>query len=355
MRTSTITMSSGNTYKITLPEFVCFSQNYNSLTIQKTSGSASKSYLLIKIGSKEIKAYIKGSIFTVCINSLLRSLFSDIGSSRTSGENIYIKENGDTSYKIVCYFVVVNGNIDIDQRFAFYGKESNDNESFIRHLTWFVNFPFRYSLFEIEDYTILEYENGVQTGSRQADDNDIFDYDLSKSDYNGKAKLIVEKDLGEEVSGQFDGTYNNPFHTRSPYSTYLYLEPCDRTEGLYLRWIDNRGLWYCYLFDKGVTKYETDFSSEKKELIQTINGYQHVVENPISLSRTKMITCCATSLTDEKFRDISTIINSLYVEMYVNGSFQRVKIDTKSIEKTGKRALNDIEIDVLIFEEEFSV
>lgn len=347
---------------VEFPNDVCFAFNYNSIKISRPQEHTDAEKIIIVVSDAQddsiqrtIEPALYGMETEIPISNLLKQ-FVSIPNKTSSIVNVSIYSVSTCKFHLSFQTCVIFGALNIGQRFANIGKYDNASHAFVRNITWFKNFPSRYSFFarngqtqkvfinqasEVEDETVID-STGIKVLEASAfDENGYF------KDVNDYLAVLLLGSYNRVWQDEFDYTYGDNLSS-NPDNTMLVFNMCCRKDGVFLRWIDNRGLWFSYLFDKKEEVTDVDTSEYSIENHIVAAGMQFGGNTSIDKTETKKIVCNAQQLTKEAFDDICTIGTALYVEMYICGEFYRVNINPKSIVKTHKKELNEIEIEVVL-------
>lgn len=361
------TGTNGCKYEVEIPNTILFAYNHNTIGIKCTYTTQSQrpSYIEIVINNKTIKAYNYNNTFNVCIDSLLRAYVGTLNFPNVTSGNTTILIVDDTGDEIIydnqsteLSISVIYGYLLLGQRMSNIGTYSEKDKAFIRNITWFSNYKTKFSMLAFAGQTFEGRENGSEEETYDYSVNEIdhFVIDYAKEGNKGKISSKQYAVLDNSQSqNPYSSVFSSHFAAISPNSTYVNAHICDRTKGLFVRWVDNRGLWYSYLFDEGDHKNETEHSSNRIGSFSVFNNVPYDNSFPISHSLTRKWTGCAVNIDAEKFEDISTIANALYVEMYIEGVFKRVNILSTSVSKNAKKTLADIEVEFEIDKTEISL
>ena len=126
---------------------------------------------------------------------------------------------------------------------------------------------------------------------------------------------------GEEVevkTSTFDETFDYTFWLSSEMSTITELEIDNSTDGHYLRWIDRFGMYQYFLFSKGKITLKNKLGSNSVTEDYSVGGmYFANHQRTTSIEGTKTVKACATSLPDEIYGYVETIITSPIIDLYL--------------------------------------
>lgn len=358
----------GFVYKISVPDVVVFSCDINKISIE-TNHSQSPSPKIFVEGNESASITVSYGAFnrlTVNISSLLRHTFTDDDITQNDKIVNIVFKFGEVTQLVD--FCVIRGYEMIGERIRQYGIY--DDETGIkhqeRHITRFVHFPFTLSFLAF-DGEKAAYKFSWQTEYQpysidgNIEKTGLYTQNfLPISSHSTFPKFDLFKITNGSSTSKFTEEYNYTFWQLGKDETLIFLHHDDRKDGTFLRWIDHKGYWQQYLFTNGKirTKYErgTEVCSEE----QIVSDMIVEMHNPYSIKSTRSMTVCATSLNCEMFELVSTIANSLHVEMYLGkkGDVHQwvpVKVTTDQIERASKKILNDIEIELQIEERTITI
>lgn len=349
-------------WSIDVPNDVCFAANYNSIKVARGNNDTLPRKLKIVASNSNnngkeysISPYLYGKETEISISSLLKQMVS-IPDNLSSNVDITIIDETSTVPVLTFSTCVICGALNVGQRFANIGKYDNASHAFVRNITWFKNYPSKFSYFrrsgQIEETYIDNASRAVaggdvnETGIYTQNLDSAFLQSMQASSIREYAAIMLHGTYNRVWDDEYDYTYGDNL-TDNPDTTIVVFNVCERKDGVFLRWVDNRGLWYSYLFD--IKEETTDTQSDEIQITEHYisAGLQFSGEYPISKTSTKKIVCSAQQLNREEFDDIATIASALYVEMYRCGEFYRVNVTPKSVVKTHKKELNEIEIEIL--------
>lgn len=345
-----------------VPNDVCFAANYNSIKFTRGNNDTLPRKLKIVASSSDnngkeysISPYLYGAETEISISNLLKQMVS-IPDNLSSNVDITIIDETSDFAVLTFSTCVICGSLNVGQRFANIGKYDNASHAFVRNITWFKNYPSKYSYFrrsgQIEETYIDNASRAVaggdvnETGIYTQNLDNEFMQSMQVSSIHEYAAIMLHGTYNRVWDDEYDYTYGDNL-SDNPDTTIVVFNVCDRKDGVFLRWVDNRGLWYSYLFD--IKEETTDTQSDEIQITEHYisAGLQFSGEYPISKTCTKKVVCSAQQLNREEFDDIATIASALYVEMYKCGEFYRVNVTPKSVVKTHKKELNEIEIEIL--------
>lgn len=345
-------------WSIVAPNDVCFAANYNSITVTRDDDDTLPRKLKIVASDSSnnsktysVNPYLYGKETEIPISNVLKQMVS-IPDNLSSNVDITIIDETSTVTVLTFSLCVICGSLNVGQRFANIGKYDNASHAFVRNITWFKNYPSKYSYFrrsgQIDETYIDDASQAVAGGNVKTTGiyTEVLDGEMIGHPVREYAAIMLYGTYNRVWDDEYDYTYGDNL-SDNPDTTIIVFNVCDRKDGVFLRWIDNRGLWYSYLFD--IKEEATDTDSDDIQITKHYisAGMQFSGEYPIAKTSTKKIVCSAQQLNKEAFDDIATIASSLYVEMYRCGEFYRVNVTPKSVVKTHKKELNEIEIEIL--------
>ena len=156
---------------------------------------------------------------------------------------------------------------------------------------------------------------------------------------------------GTSRSSVFDETFDYTFFNSSEYTTITNLIINNDTAGYYLRWIDRFGCFQYFLFKKGKQTIKNKLSGDTK-IEQGLNAGMWFPNHSrdIHINGTTTCKCCATSLAEDIYAYVSTIITSPIIDLYLGKTkygeemWVPVNIVASSHNYTPKDILHDLEI-----------
>lgn len=126
---------------------------------------------------------------------------------------------------------------------------------------------------------------------------------------------------GEEVeikSSTFDETFDYTFWLSGEMSTITELEIDNSTDGHYLRWIDRFGMYQYFLFRKGKMTLKNKLGSNTVTEDYSVGGmYFANHQRNTNVEGTKTVKACATSLPDDIYGYVETIITAPIIDLYL--------------------------------------
>ncbi len=188
----------------------------------------------------------------------------------------------------------------------------------------------------------------------------FYDFNLSSyiKDFNSNTNHIVIRQEIDEYKriSVFDNTFGHTFHPLSETSILTVVDIKDESDGLYLRWIDGFGQLQYYLFTIGSEscKNKADGVTLQKDMSSNGSNYFSGLLRNSKIQIERRINCCACGLTDEIFGYVSTISQSVCVDMFIGNNkggeelWFPVRVADGTITKRSKNKLHDIEIELLL-------
>lgn len=337
----------------------CYALNYNSIFLEEVDAQTdSTPYFIVKVGDNSVKAYNHSGQIEVNISRLLQMLFYDFVSFRYTEAMLSVSTIYEHIFNVP--ISVIFGSIRQGERVGVFGDTIPYKEHLVRNVQWFKNFPFVFSRFVRagynEEYYIDDADQPLE--SCENPDADIYEFKTKKGDKFDAKKYIIIRDYNPEdyhAECVFDSSFDFSFCIEKPtYSMYV-LHVNERDNGIFLRWIDKHGMWNSYLFDQGDEEEKIEHSSDSIQYSGLNAVSQYSVNVPISHSSKSYITCSAQHLDNETFDYVKTICSALYVEMFIDDAFKRVSVTTVSVTKNHKQVLNEIEVQVLLDENTYSL
>lgn len=130
--------------------------------------------------------------------------------------------------------------------------------------------------------------------------------------------------------------------------SYITVEHDECANGVYLRWIDKHGFYQYWLFGYSQKELSSDEYGEKLYKDFESNGIGHYgVSRMQGMTMEQSEKLCA-SLVDEEYYDmLSTIIGSPIIDMYVDGIWMPVRVESTNLTKKTDH-LQDFEITILL-------
>lgn len=343
-------------YTITYPDKVVFAYNKNSITIK--SENELPQYYVVSVGDYEIKCAAHNETTKIDISSLLKVVFDRLPNVRHRNLNLKVStvSAGVATTLLTSSVMAIYGALSLGDRFMEMGAYHFDGEAYVRNLTWFVHFPFTVSYLISDGFKYsMRSGNGNYTEEEtltKGIHDDVYEADSAPAiDTYIRLRKVVDP------SGTFDTTFDYTFFTVDMrYITRIHLEPCTCKDGWYFRWIDRHGLWMQYLFTKGTTTSKNTPSNYTFQDSVEYNGMEFGITRSLGNEMTDTIKCAATCLDKERFRDVSSILSSPYVEMfggYASDTAKTpiwipVKVEGTSVQSQDRKVLNQVEISVSI-------
>jgi len=174
----------------------------------------------------------------------------------------------------------------------------------------------------------------------------------TRKEYEGEN--ITDANARPTISS-FTSQFDDPFQEPSERDAICVLIPCDRKDGIFLRWRDNMSMWHSYLFDKGEEELGIEESSENICVTHTVSEMAFQMKQSVKKELSNRIKCGASRINNNIFEDIRSVSFASYIEMYVDGVFVRVKCASSNIKRNMAKELNDIEIELVTFEIDTSI
>ena len=351
----------GHYYQIDYPERIAFAYNNNAIVFSSNDDSAFKYSVTVQdnAGYQEARTIEIASFnhFAKADISLLFQLLFEttVIINRDIKATVTIKRGSTTitSFECMVLFAVMN----VGDRLQNFGIFSNPNaEHYERHITWFANFPFNISLLGINGATVYKRYDNMPYGTGQAIGSTTEGIqDITPDPDTVQNKFVIKIKQGESTS-TFDDTFDYTFFRLGSEDTIIVAERNNAKCGYYFRWLDNRGFWMQYLFDKGFVETTTETDGTSRSFYDEYNGITFESKRLLGIDTTRTIKCCASSLDPERYEDVATIASAAYVDMYLGRTDLgqdiwipcNVKPATHS--KRDKFELNDFEIEVEFIE-----
>lgn len=288
---------------------VCFAFNPNGIVIDGYRGKTAD----VTVGGRTVKVSIYSDSQRVEFGGLLRVIFRDMSTSlrRSLGTTLRVvikdedEETGEER-EIFWYskdILVIWGSPDYVEDGGSIYKGST------RTVRWFTQFPFTVSVIT---------STGVQ-------------------DIAPTGTTMSVSGLGF-VKGNAIGLPESSSQT-------IILKKDDSSEGIYLRWVDRYGLMEYFLFSPG------EFSTSSKGGDETIrNESVGGVEIERSLPRyrdsERTVRCEAAFLSDEELAYVSTIADSVLVEMYhSDGVWEPVSVEA-DISRNSRKGMHRVSVKI---------
>lgn len=348
----------GHYYQIDYPERIAFAYNYNAIVFSSNDDSAFKYSITVQDedGYNEARTIEVASYHRKAqadISLLFQLLFNTRDMlERIKKANVTIKRGEYTIFTFSC--MVLYSAMNIGDRLQNYGIFPNpDSMHYERHITWFAHFPFELSYLAIEGAKIFtRYDNNpygspttitpVTEGIREA----IIDGESVKD------KFVLKIVMDENHPSTFDDSFDYTFFRLGRQDSLIVCERSDARCGYYFRWIDKRGFWMQYLFDKGTVEDKTELGEENKEYFDEINGIQFNSQRAISIDTTHTLRCCATNLDKERYEDVAGIASACYVDLFLGYTdlgepiWLPCNVSSGAHLRNEQKELNDFEISV---------
>ena len=283
---------------------VCFAFNPNGIVIDGYSGKTAE----VTVGGRTVKVSIYSDSQRVEFGGLLTVLFGDMSASKARSVSttlsVSVKDSEDNVvYEYSKTILVVWGAPDYVEDGGSIYKGST------RTVRWFTQFPFTVSVIT---------STGVQ-------------------DIAPTGTTMSVSGLGF-VKGNAIGLPESSSQT-------IILKKDDSSEGIYLRWVDRYGLMEYFLFSPG------EFSTSSKGGDETIrNESVGGVEIERSLPRyrdsERTVRCEAAFLSDEELAYVSTIADSVLVEMYhSDGVWEPVSVEA-DISRNSRKGMHRVSVKI---------
>lgn len=359
-----VTRYSGDTpWDIEYPDNVVFAFNPLYIVIRTDASIVSAPTLYLSHGSEMrsvevqlIKGYAK-----VYFSRILQLFFDDYPHIRT--KDITAALSLGTHQIFACTFLAIWGSLRLGERYDSYGTFPKGNTQFSKTRVWFRHFPFTVTMFSptlnpnihgvsdkmrekhIESYGEGVYDAPIGNETRYG----LFEL-LPKEDFSDVARFCAYY-LGEDyihvspevsvigenegivtmandavelysdsyqVVDSFDKSFDYTFHfLKARHKVNIIVR--EEQSGFYLRWIDHIGEIQYYLFTKGGTTIKN--SLEKNQIADDVRNGEFPMNYP-NLNRTVHVDgtitskCCASSMPDNIYEYVKTIVTSPYIDMY---------------------------------------
>lgn len=338
---------SQNNIKVTYSDRPMFVFNKN--TIRISSVDVNPRYYTVTIGEHSIKVAKYGGNVEVDISGLL-ALCLEMPYTRHTYVVVAVEDSLGNSTAIRVEAVlgtiipsdVIEG-MPVEQRVSM----------LTRNVTWFCRFPFTLSYYAISGQKAHSVVRGQDDGdgiqsTTEITKNGIYDVEIPTETCGAKSRIVILD--GNDNSSAFTDPFTYQFWQLGKESTAIYLNANYEKDGWYLRWIDRKGFWQQFLFTKGTTTRKNELAKERKEYDINVSGFTFSATRPIVGSLKETVKCCATRLHREALECASSIVESVYVEIYRgndtegNPIWQPVTLETSNITLDDNKVMGDVEI-----------
>ena len=360
----TVTNYSGTTaWNIEYPDDVVFAFNPVYIKVQTDESVITSPTFYFSHGTETrsvevrlIKGYAK-----IYFSRILQLFFEDYPHVRTKDITVALALGNHQIFG--CTFLTIWGSLALGERYDAYGTYPKGSTMFTKTRVWFRHFPFTVTMFSaianptvhaasdkmreksIGSYADGEYDAPIGNNARYG----LFEL-LPKVDFSEVTKVCryyvgdnyssainpgpilgedteikAQSDEGialladsYQVADPFDISFDYTFHFLNAKHMATILVR-DELSGFYLRWIDHIGEIQYYLFTKGSTTVKN--SLEKNQITDEVRNNEFSMNYP-NLNRTVHVDgtltskCCATSMPDNIYEYVKTIVTSPYIDLY---------------------------------------
>lgn len=262
-------------------------------------------------GYADLQEYLQG-LFTDISNNID---YTEPMSESTHGMNVTISitaTSGENEFGTSFTSYIVWGAVKPDGR---------DDFRRIRHLMWYKNYPFAFSLYCEADTAILFGNGAAPSSAQEITEEGIYNFAASNL---GDAKYsIIYEYAGQLQQATFDNTFDLTFYLAQNVEQrpLLRIDADDcADEGIYLRWVDHHGYIAHWLFKVGDEQRQIaairEFSRNAYTNYDTHYGWQRGSGRRQSMSRNDIVPLCAPLVTKEQFDYLQDVTSSPIVEMY---------------------------------------
>lgn len=328
------------TAKITAPDQVIFAYNpaYIDIEVNLTNFSGDTGDVIVQVigtHTYEIRAKMYNNRIRVYVSRILQLMFDNPIATRDTYASIemwFEKMEGGVLYSR--QHIVIWGSIQPGERFNSFGTFHHDAKKPYMERTriWFKNFPFTVSMFasrENEGLNVVwRFDGGlygepvnVTEGISERNPKEDFPNAVRTATYrqNGKA--------GASMVSVFDHTFDYTFLSPRANNVITNLLINNRTQGVYLRWIDNFGFIQYYLFYDGNVSNKNNLSTNDKVVDAPIGGmYFPNITRTTSVESVKTCKCCAVSMEQNIYDYVQTIVSSPVIDLYLGKTIDNVEI-----------------------------
>ena len=365
----TVTNYSGTTaWNIEYPDDVVFAFNPVYIKVQTDESVITSPTFYFSHGTETrsvevrlIKGYAK-----IYFSRILQLFFEDYPHVRTKDITVALALGNHQIFG--CTFLTIWGSLALGERYDAYGTYPKGSTMFTKTRVWFRHFPFTVTMFsattgptihassdKMSEKKIAAYEDGeydAPIGNSEryglfelipkldfTDVNRSCGYaigvayqqgvispgqPIEKTEYNETSEYSVSRVASAPAST--NGSVPDPFDTSFDYTFHLLnakhranIIVRDEQSGFYLRWIDHVGEIQYYLFTKGSTTVKN--SLEKNQITDEVRNNEFSMNYPnlnrtIHVDGTLTSKCCATSMPDNIYEYVKTIVTSPYIDLY---------------------------------------
>lgn len=171
---------------------------------------------------------------------------------------------------------------------------------------------------------------------------------------SAKRSATIAYNLSNGMLSTFDETFDYTFRDIADESSALiHLTISDETTGYYLRWIDCQGNLQYFLFKKGKTTRKNNIGNNTKVIQNPLrNTFFPNMYRPLGIELTETHKCCAVNLSADIFDWVSTILTSVFIELYIgrdsdgNELWVPVTIENCTVDFNHNQQLHELEITI---------
>lgn len=306
------------TLTVTAPDELVFGFNPTFVSIQTEHDAIRTSFDSNGQRLGELVLYPRNGRIDVDIMAMLTSAFSgnakktDAFPTSAKVDIIFVwnsmPEVGDSryeNYRVIVPFSVVYGAMLPGEMF---------NAS--RSVRLWSAYPQVVSFFKPSQSFVLVQKDKTEAEEwkNHTDASEILSYDNQQEDVamteSGQIVIAPERGVSSTFAMQFDGTFTNVLGNTIINITVDNTPQCD--DHIFLRWLDKHGFWQYWLFKIGNVEISDAVVGSALTFL-TGTTYPYYATRNIGKSLVKQVTACATNLTEEEWKMLSSIKGSASV------------------------------------------
>lgn len=370
---SVFDLTTNKTCTIEYPDRIGMGFNHNYISIIQGVFNEAISHFTVTVHNdvgttKTIKVVPHKNRTDILLDEAIRAIaFEEYTLNQTLWEFDYtinaVQTNGEQTILLSDYSHFLHGYLKPGQRLHNLGAANR--EPYIKKILVFEGFENVFSIPLIEATHSKPYMMITSATEPLADIVSIFQYNNPRNNECVQIVTIgqggveesyyIFKKAPDMASGSFTEEFNDPFQPPTPDDLVFYLIPVKRKDGVFLRWIDNMGLWHSFLFENGTEENDVTPDSNVLEEHHNTFGIMQTLKRPISVESKTTITCGAPCLDDILYEDVSSIAEAQYVEMYINGGYIPVIVSSTNIKKNVSKLQNTVEVKIVLRENSYTI
>lgn len=282
----------------------------------------------------DLKEYVQGCFDTVDFGALSYNdgvEDTNVGHLFDISVSLYKNSAMSNSFAFTTFFVW--GAMEIGER---YNGE--------RSVTWFKNFPFTVGIYSAVANTVKRRVDGTDAKDITISGQGVWNIPVVGLD--AENLLVMSMSSVDASPSTFDNTFDLTFKSVGGDACVVNCFVNDSDEGVYLRWMDRKGMYQYWLFENGdeSRKVSDDGEFLRNNMMDysSVNGYHGGTGRKQRKIGTKTIPICSPLVDQETYDFLFDLCMSPVVDMYLgkdddgNYRWQSVNVNVGTFSKSRK-------------------